>query len=149
MEKEHPHRNPLLRCSLRRTGGSSTAVVGPWRAISVINKCVLHVTESIKRIRIKTGYRVQDILAIATQTACLYSLLYDVIPVAMYRRLVEQKFREQKNNTRDSNVVPHRSTNRARRCLTSLSRREAVLSSWYGRSCYAWKKLISILCSIV
>jgi hypothetical protein len=24
-----------------------------------------------------------------------------------------------KNNTRDSNVVPHRSTNRARRCLTS------------------------------
>jgi hypothetical protein len=41
---------------------------------------------------------------------------------------------KQKNNTRDSNVVPHRSTNRARRCLTSLSRREAVLSSWYGRS---------------
>ena len=32
-----------------------------------------------------------------------------------------------KNNTRDSNVVPHRSTNRARTCLTSLSRREAVL----------------------
>ncbi len=31
-------------------------------------------------------------------------------------------------------MVPHRSTNRARRCLTSLSRREAVLSSWYGRS---------------
>ena len=43
--------------------------------------------------------------------------------------------RLQKNNTWDSNVVPHRSTNLARRCLTSLSRREAVLSSWYGRSC--------------
>ena len=41
---------------------------------------------------------------------------------------------QQKNNTRDSNVVPHRSTNRARTCLTSLSRREAVLSFWYGRS---------------
>eukprot|EP00985_Skeletonema_marinoi_P001640 scaffold661_cov164-Skeletonema_marinoi.AAC.1 len=41
---------------------------------------------------------------------------------------------EQKNNTRDSNVVPHRSTNLARQCLTSLSRREAVLSLWYGRS---------------
>jgi hypothetical protein len=40
----------------------------------------------------------------------------------------------QKNNTWDSNVVPHRSTNQARRCLTSLSRREAVLSTWYGRS---------------
>ena len=43
----------------------------------------------------------------------------------------------QKNNTRDSNVVPHRSTNLARQCLTSLSRREAVLSLWYGRS---WHK---------
>jgi hypothetical protein len=41
---------------------------------------------------------------------------------------------QQKNNTRDSNVVPHRSTNLARQCLTSLSRREAVLSLWYGRS---------------
>ena len=34
-----------------------------------------------------------------------------------------------------ADVVPHRSTNRARTCLTSLSRREAVLSCWYGRSC--------------
>ena len=42
----------------------------------------------------------------------------------------------QKINTRDSNVVPHRSTNLARWCLTSLSRREAVLSSLYGRSWY-------------
>ena len=41
---------------------------------------------------------------------------------------------KQKNNTRDSNVVPHRSTNLARQCLTSLSRREAVLSLWCGRS---------------
>ena len=32
-----------------------------------------------------------------------------------------------KNNTKDSNVVPHRSTSLARQCLTSLSRREAVL----------------------
>ena len=39
-----------------------------------------------------------------------------------------------RNNTRDSNVVPHRSTNLARQCLTSLSRREAVLSLWCGRS---------------
>lgn len=44
--------------------------------------------------------------------------------------------KEQKNNTRDSNVVPHRSTSLARQCLTSLSRREAVLSLWYGRSCW-------------
>ncbi len=46
------------------------------------------------------------------------------------------KMQRKKNNTWDSNVVPHRSTNQARRCLTSLSRREAVLSTWYGRS---WK----------
>ena len=39
-----------------------------------------------------------------------------------------------KNNTKDSNVVPHRSTNLARSCLTSLSRREAVWSWLYGRS---------------
>jgi hypothetical protein len=42
---------------------------------------------------------------------------------------------KEKNNTRDSNVVPHRSTNRARWFLTSQSGRDAVLSSWYGRSC--------------
>ena len=44
------------------------------------------------------------------------------------------KKRKKEYNTRDSNVVPHRSTNRARACLTSLSRREAVLSCWYGRT---------------
>jgi hypothetical protein len=41
---------------------------------------------------------------------------------------------QKENNTWDSNVVPHRSTNQARTCLTSLSGREAVLSGWYGRS---------------
>jgi hypothetical protein len=45
-----------------------------------------------------------------------------------------QKSYKKENNTWDSNVVPHRSTNQARTCLTSLSRREAVLSCWYGRS---------------
>ena len=39
-----------------------------------------------------------------------------------------------KNNTQYSNVVPHRSTNWARQCLTSQSRRDAVLSLLYGRS---------------
>ena len=32
-------------------------------------------------------------------------------------------------------MVPHRSTNQARQCLTSLSRQEAVLSLLYGHSC--------------
>ena len=44
-----------------------------------------------------------------------------------------QKETKKEINIRDSNVVPHRSTNLTRRCLTSLSGREAVLSSWYGR----------------
>ena len=47
----------------------------------------------------------------------------------------------QKNNIRYSNVVPHRSTNLTRSCLTSLSRREAVLSWLYGRSCHLWPLL--------
>ena len=46
----------------------------------------------------------------------------------------ETEQNDKKNNTRDSNVVPHRSSSLARQCLTSLSRREAVLSLWYGRS---------------
>jgi hypothetical protein len=44
--------------------------------------------------------------------------------VVAFRRNAKYK----KNNTRYSNVVPHRSTDLARSCLTSLSRREAVLS---------------------
>ena len=47
------------------------------------------------------------------------------------------KAQQQKNNIEYSNVVPHRSTNPTRQCLTSLSRREAVLSLWYGRSCHS------------
>ena len=37
------------------------------------------------------------------------------------------------HDTRDSRVVTHRSTNRARRCLTSEIGRDPVLSTWYGR----------------
>ena len=50
------------------------------------------------------------------------------------RRQMAWQNKNKKNNIRDSNVVPHRSTNLTRRCLTALSGREAVLSSWYGRS---------------
>ena len=58
------------------------------------------------------------------------------------RKIREQKScRQKENNTQDSNVVPHRSTNWARACLTSLSRREAVLSCWYGRSHFSYKYL--------
>ena len=36
-------------------------------------------------------------------------------------------------STRYSQAVTHPSTNRARRCLTSVIGRELVLSTWYGR----------------
>ena len=60
-----------------------------------------------------------------------------------------ERQKRKKNNTRDSNVVPHRSTNLARSCLTSLSRREAVLSWLYGRSCYHGRYLYLWMCSLL
>ena len=51
---------------------------------------------------------------------------------------------QKENNTPYSKLVPHATTNGARRCLTSLSRREAVLSSWYGRSRCRWNFAIHI-----
>ena len=59
-----------------------------------------------------------------------------------------ERQKRKKNNTRDSNVVPHRSTNLARWCLTSLSRREAVLSSLYGRSWMQWGLLTLCIAAI-
>ena len=57
----------------------------------------------------------------------------------------KQKAKKQKMNIEDSNVVPHRSTNSTRQCLTSLSRREAVLSLWYGPSCqFVGKKVYKV-----
>jgi hypothetical protein len=53
---------------------------------------------------------------------------------SMGKLLGRLRIKAKENNTRDSNVVPHRSTNRARWCLTSQSGRNAGLSSWYGRS---------------
>ena len=40
---------------------------------------------------------------------------------------------EKAYGTRSSQTVPHSSTILARRCLTSVIRRERVCSSWYGR----------------
>ena len=43
--------------------------------------------------------------------------------------------------TRYSQAVTHPSTNRARRCLTSVIGREPVLSTWYGRRRYRAAKV--------
>ena len=57
----------------------------------------------------------------------------------------EVKKLQKENNTRDSNVVPHRSTNRARTCLTSQSGRDVVLSCWYGRSQHTIRLIITYI----
>ena len=44
-----------------------------------------------------------------------------------------REFMQNAYNTRDSQAVTHPSTNRARRCLTAVIRREPVCSTWYGR----------------
>ena len=40
---------------------------------------------------------------------------------------------EKDNSTWCSQAVTHPSTNQAQHCLTSVIRRELVLSTWYGR----------------
>src|ERR1700730_7553059 len=48
-------------------------------------------------------------------------------------------------DTRYSQAVTHPSTNRARRCLTSVIGRELVCSTWYGRKRIS-EDSISLLC---
>ena len=60
-------------------------------------------------------------------------------------RILKWKKLQKENNTRDSNVVPHRSTNRARTCLTSQSGRDVVLSCWYGRSQHTIRLIITYI----
>ena len=50
---------------------------------------------------------------------------------------------EKAYGTRCSQAVPHPSTILARRCLTSVIRRERVCSSWYGR-----RHIVDVLSSI-
>ena len=49
---------------------------------------------------------------------------------------IERKEKQKKSkvySTRYSQAVTHPSTDRARRCLTSVIGREPVFSTWYGR----------------
>ena len=52
--------------------------------------------------------------------------------LVFYSRLSVKKVKKKIYGTRYSQAVTHLSTNRARRCLTSVIRREPVFSTWYG-----------------
>ena len=60
------------------------------------------------------------------------------IQIKMTNRLKSAKAKAY--NTRYSQAVSHPSTNRARRCLTSVIGREPVYSAWYGRR--RWNRFI-------
>jgi hypothetical protein len=53
----------------------------------------------------------------------------------------ERKMQMQKNNTRDSNVVPHRSTNRARQCLQFSNLEYLIFCLFF----YRFQRFLSIL----
>jgi hypothetical protein len=52
---------------------------------------------------------------------------------AQYTNKNKQALKEKVNNTSDSQPVTHASTNKARRCLTSVIERVPVFPAWYGR----------------
>ena len=87
-----------------------------------------------KHLQCKNNNRSTDIHYICIDKAKIYVDAPTWSKEAPYDHSFVSYDKKQKINTWDSNVVPHRSTNQARQCLTSLSRREAVLSLFYGRS---------------
>ena len=61
------------------------------------------------------------------------SLMSISLPSVILKSVYTNKIYEKAYGTRCSQAVPHPSTILARRCLTSVIRRERVCSSWYGR----------------
>ena len=87
-------------------------------AIAAVDRCYRKGSINTK---IKDGgYSIQPVLVVHVQSG-------KAKPVQKKNKN-NRRQNDKKNNTPYSNVVPHRSTKGARSCLTSLSRREAVLS---------------------
>ena len=63
----------------------------------------------------------------------LFAILYLELKKIVLGGFRGVKMKKKVYNTRYSQAVTHPSTNRARRCLTSVIRREPVCSTWYGR----------------
>ena len=71
-------------------------------------------------------------ILIIVQLFCIFLTSFPRI-CRVFLYLQERKKLWKAYGTRCSQAVPHPSTILARRCLTSVIRRERVCSSWYGR----------------
>ncbi|GBP70338.1 hypothetical protein EVAR_48265_1 [Eumeta japonica] len=82
-----------------------------------------------KRPRSDTEAARRNRLRLALDTPMARCRFEEIAPSIRNVRIRQQKA----NITRCSQAVTHPSTDRARRCLTSVIGREPVYSAWYGR----------------
>ena len=94
----------------------------------------------VLRTRNATSVEKMDVALINSDDAHCFSNIPFIEQQFYYKRIksVEQGVEGAKHgsNTKHSQTVTHSSTILAQRCLTSVFRREPVLSTWYGR--YRW-----------
>ena len=104
-----------------------------WSGASGVAIHMLRTTNS-------TSVDKMDVALINSEDAHCFSNILFIEQHFYYKRIksVEQGVEGAKHgsNTKHSQMVTHSSTILAQRCLTSVFRREPVLSTWYGR--YQW-----------
>ena len=111
-----------------------------------IKNIKLHIVTDIKvNFNSMLGFRISNLVGgkgTLTKQLKIFSHFSASLPVPCHRvthhaaryPALQKTLKDQKAyGTRCSQAVPHPSTILARRCLTSVIRRERVCSSWYGR----------------